>query len=79
MNKLKTIASAVAIVLGVALVPSVMSVTPAEANHVKVKIFLGGGKWLWKRHHHRHCGLVWKGHRHHKGGKWHKHRVRACW
>ena len=78
MKQLKTIATAIAIVLGVTLGSTAMSVTPAEANHTKIKIFIGG-KWLWKRHYNRHCGKVWKSHRHHKGGKWHKHRVRACW
>lgn len=76
MNKIKTIASVVAIVLGVSLAPSVLSVAPAEASHVKIKIFVGG-KWLWKRNYHRRCGLVWRSYKHH--GKWRKHRIRACW
>ena len=78
MNKLKTIASAVAIAIGVTLAPSVLSVPPAEANHTRIKVFIGGS-WIWRRHNHRHCGYVWKSHRHYKGGRWHKHRVRTCW
>jgi hypothetical protein len=81
MKQLKTIASAIAIVLGVAVgstTMTAMTATPAEAGPVKVKVFVGG-KWIWKRHYHRRCGWVWRGHRHYKGGKWHKHRVRACW
>lgn len=76
MTKIKTIAAAVAIALGVTLASSIVTPTPAEA-HSTFKVFVGG-KWLWHRHHHR-CGYVWRSHRHHKGGRWHKHRVRACW
>lgn len=77
MNKIKTIAAAVAVAIGVTLGSSVVSVTPAEANHTSIKVFVGG-KWIWKRHRHSHCGYVWKKHRHHRRGAWHRHRYWVC-
>lgn len=76
MKQLKTIASAIAIVLAVTFASTTVAVTPAEA-HTTFKVFIGG-KWLWKRHGHNRCGNVWKSHRHFQGGHRHKHRVRLC-